>query len=86
MNDFVVDAGADAGGETVIALETGRGAHFTNAPLGERIDITGGLAGLHHLHDLAQHGRHDAAGLPHDLDFAGGFDFDTAAFLNPGTC
>ena len=70
MNNLVVDAGANAGRETVVALETGGSTHLTDPFFSKCIQITGGLTGLHHLHHFAEDRRNDATGLAHDLDFA----------------
>jgi hypothetical protein len=53
--------------------------------LGVTVEISGAHAGGSDLHDLAQHRRNDAAGLPHDLDLPGRLHLDAApSFLDAG--
>ena len=71
MHHFVINAGANTGGEAVIALEAWGGTHFANPSFGEGIEITSGLARLDGGHDFPQNRGHDATGLSHDFQFAG---------------
>ena len=86
VDNLVIDAGADACGKSVIPLEARRGPHLTNAALGQSIEIASGLSRLNALHHLAKNCGHDGAGLPHDLHFAGRFDFHPSSFLNARAC
>ena len=83
MHHFVVDAGADAGRETVITLETGGRPHLSNTFFGISIDIPCGLTGLHHPHHFPKHSGDNVAGLAHDLHLARRLDLNTATLLNP---
>ena len=85
VNNLVIDAGANAGRKSVIALEAGGCTHFANPFFGESVEITSGLPRFNLLHDLTKHSGNDAAGLSHDLDFTRRFDLDAASFLDPGT-
>ena len=86
VDDLVIDGGADAGREAVVALETGDRAHLANALFSVGVEITRRHAGLRQLHDFAQDRGHDPAGLAHGLDFARAFDLNPAStLLNSGT-
>ena len=85
VHHLVVDRGADAGREAVVALETGGGAHLADALLGVGVEVAGGHAGGRQIHDFPQHGGHDAAGLAHGGDLPGALHLHaTAGLLNAG--
>ena len=65
MDHFIVDAGADGGGETLVALEAGNGTHVPNALFRMGVQISGGLSWFHQRHDFFQDCGHDPAGLSH---------------------
>ena len=71
MDDFVINAGADTGRESVIALEAGGGAHLADALFGVTIEVAGGHARGRQLHDFPQHGGHNAAGFAHRFQLTG---------------
>src|SRR5262249_41359626 len=65
VDDLVVDRGADARGEALVALELGRRAPAADDPLGLGIDLGGRHAGAHVLARPSEHERDDPAGLAH---------------------
>ena len=83
MHHLVVDRGADARREAVVALEARRGPQLTDATLGMGIEIAGGQAWCGQVLHLPQHRGDDATGTAHDLDFSRRLDLNAAArFLN----
>ena len=71
MDDFVVNACANAGRESVIPLEAGSRAHLADALFGVAIEVAGGHARGSQLHEFPQHGGHNAAGFAHRFQLAG---------------
>ena len=76
-------AGATAW-EAVVALKTRFGIHLTNALFCISVEIGSRHSRFDLFRNFLEYRCHDFGGLPHDVDFAFGFDFNPVALVFQG--
>ena len=83
VHDLVVDRGADRRRVPVVPLERGDGTGRADLPLGDRVQVLGGDAGLDRGRQHVQRVRHHQARLAHRRDLARRLDLDRLLLPGP---